>query len=93
MKIEVPVTFNGYACILEDGEFCFSDDKEVCLECGSEDCTPVMVELVPANEWVDRKMTERNIHTDYQNALSGLKDQLTNLKAALDGAKNGVPDV
>jgi hypothetical protein len=88
MKLEAPVTINGYACILEeDGEICFGESELECQECDfkkENECVPVMIEIVPTDEWADRKTGQVNSHTAYTEALNSLQVDIDDLRKSLD---------
>ena len=88
MKLEAPITLNGYACILEeDGEICFGESEVECAQCEvkkENECVPVMIEIVPSEEWADRKLNQINSHAAYTEALNSLQTDIEDLKKSLN---------
>ena len=95
MKLDIPIQLSGWACILENGEICFGETQVECNECEykkENECAPVMIEIIPTNEWVDRQHSIESINTSheaYKDALDRLKVDLTDLKKSLENVKMG----
>jgi hypothetical protein len=90
MKLDAPITVNGFACILEDGTLCFGEMEADCSLCDyrkENECVPVMIEVVPAEEWAERKLSRANSHAAFQDTLTSLESQFADLKDSLEKIK------
>jgi hypothetical protein len=90
MKLEVPYQFSGYACVTEEGDVCFGEDKVECDACPNRkenECSPVMIEIIPTDDWADRQMhveATNTTHQAYKEALDRLKVDVQDLKKSLE---------
>jgi hypothetical protein len=71
-KIEHSVTIPGYAWVDEDSQINWAtreDMQDVKIEERPAGCTPVVIEITPAEEWVERQRKDRDF-------LGNLVDQV-----------------
>jgi len=98
MKIDAPITMNGWACITEDGDVCFGEAESSCDECPdreTNECVPVVVEIIPTNEYADRQLridTMNDTHNSYKEALERIKLDVQDLKKSLNNIPKGLKD-
>lgn len=86
MKFDIPIQINGYACILDDEDFCYGEAELDCKDCEhkvANQCSPIMIELIPTEEWVERVAGVNDTHKLYTEALGSLKVDLDHLKKSL----------
>lgn len=85
--IESVMTINGYAWIQEDTEelmWCYLEDlQDVPTNERPEGCTPVVIEISPADEWVNKRIAEKEYWGGLEDQMSSLKEQIARVQKDL----------
>lgn len=98
MKIDAPFQLNGYACITEDG-LCFGESEVECNDCqfrAENECSPVVIEIIPTNEWADRQHhleSSKDNHQAFKEALERLKMDVSGLRKSLEHVSDATKGV
>jgi len=82
--IESTMTVNGYAWIDEETEelvWCYLEDlQDVPTNERPEGCTPVVIEISPADEWVNKRIAEQEYFGNLADQLSSFKDEIAKVQ-------------
>ena len=86
-KIESTITKNGFAWIEDDsGELVWAYQEElqdVKPADRPEGCTPVVIEISPAEEWINKKRQEQEYLGNLSEQLSHFKEELAQVQKDL----------